>query len=84
MKTFSDFKACVIRFWMEYRVCAFFISSLSKITWVIIDYCYLHRLIVANVYFTYIPTIFVTWHDDKLATGCYNRSRARKKESKIY
>ena len=46
---------------------------------IIKDYCYLHRLIIANVYFTYIPTIFVTWHDDKLATGCYNRGRARKK-----
>ena len=26
-----------------------------------------------------IPSIFVTWHDEKLATGCYNRLGARRK-----
>ena len=39
----------------------------------------LYRLIVANSFSSYIPTIFVTWHDEKLATGCYNRLGARRK-----
>ena len=46
-----------------------------------LHYSITHRLIAANVYKSYIPTIFVTWHDDKIATGCYNRRGARRKES---